>query len=136
MVVDRAGGMGSTHSRAGVPALVVDTGKVVGAFWVDGTLMLALHIRVTLETRVTCAGGSSISFSALCIDSTWTWSAGVNDFWSWSSGCRSVAGGERIPNESLVTDTDRNMISDIAVCINTTQSRTGVLTFSVDTCSL
>ena len=39
---------------------------------------------------------------------------------------------ERIPNISLVTNADRNMIPNSAVCIDTTQTRTGVLAFSAN----
>ena len=36
----------------------------------------------------------------------------------------------------MVTDTERDVISDTAVSIDTTEPRTGILTFSVDTCSV
>ena len=43
-----------------------------------------------------------------------------------------ITTGEWIPNVTLITDTNRNMVSDSAVCINTTKTRTRVLTFPVD----
>ena len=91
VVVDRAGGVGPTHSWARVATLVADAGQVGGALGVNGALMSALHIGIALETGVTGAGGSSISFSALSIDATRTWSARINDLWSWCSSCWSVA---------------------------------------------
>ena len=91
MVVDRAGGVSPTNSWARVTALVTDTGQVGGALRVNSALVSALHIGITLETWVTGAGGSSISFSALSIDATGTWSAGIYDFWSGCSSGWSVA---------------------------------------------
>ena len=83
MVVDRAGGVCPAHPRTGVSTLVVDAGQVRGTLRVDGALMFTLHIGVTLEARVTGTGGSSISLSALSIDSTRTWSAGIYNFRCW-----------------------------------------------------
>ena len=91
MVVDRAGGMSPTNSWAGVTALVTDAGQVGGALRVNSALMSALHIGISLESRVTGAGGSSISFSALSVDATRTGSAGIYDLWSWCSSGWSVA---------------------------------------------
>ena len=48
--------------------------------------------------------------------------------------CLSVTAGEWISDIALVTDTERDVISDTAVGIDTTEPRTGILTFSVDAC--
>ena len=133
MVVDGAGGVGPADSRTGVATLVADAGQVGGALRVDGALVSTLHIGVTLEAGKTGTGGRSISLPTLCIDATRTWSAGINDFWSWCSCGRSVAGGKGISNKALITDTNWNMVSHIAVCINSTKARARVLTSSVDT---
>ena len=133
MVVDRTGSVAPTYARTGVPALVVDAGKVRGTFRVDCALMLTLHIGITLEARVTGAGGCSISLPALSIDATGTWSAGVNNFGSWCCGGRSVARCEGISNKTLITDANRNMVSNIAIGIDSTETRTRILTLSVDT---
>ena len=46
--------------------------------------------------------------------------------------CLSVTAGERISDIALVTDTERDVISDTAVGIDTTEAGAGVLTLSVD----
>ena len=47
-----------------------------------------------------------------------------------------VAAGEWVSNVSIVTYTEWYMVSYSTVCIDTTQSRARILTFSIDTCSL
>ena len=106
MIVDTAACIGPTHPWARVPALVVDAGQSRGTLWVDGALMPTLHIRISLQSRIAHTGGSPISFSALCIDSTGTWSARINNFWSYCSGWRSAATGKGVSNIALVADTN------------------------------
>ena len=48
--------------------------------------------------------------------------------------CWSVATWKWVTNIALVANANRNMISDTAVCIDTTKSWAWVLTFSVHTC--
>ena len=134
MVGHRAGGLGATHSWAGVPALVLHTGEVPSTLLVDGALRLALSVRISLQPRQTGTGGRLVPLSADSIEAAGTWSAGINDLRSWCCGDRSVAAGEGVSDISLVADTDRNMVSNSAVSIDPTQSWAGILTFSVDTC--
>ena len=43
-----------------------------------------------------------------------------------------IAAREWVPNITLVTDTDGHMVTDSAVSIDTTETRTGVLAMPVD----
>ena len=126
--------MRSTHSRTGVPALVVDARLVGWAVWVDGALMPALHIRVTLQSREADTGSSLVSFLALSVDAARGGVAWVNNFWSMGCGWRSPTLAERIANVALVTDADGNMVPDTAVSVDTTQARTWVLALTPDAC--
>lgn len=123
-----------THPWTRIHTLVADTGQGGGTVGVDGALWLALNVGVALETREACAGGGLVSVGALCIDTTGRGETGIYDLWSRSGGGGSVATGEWIPNVSLVTDAEWHMVSDIAVCIDTTETRTRVLTLSIDAC--
>ena len=123
-----------TDPRAGVDTLVSNTGQGGGAVGVDGALGLTLNVRVALEAGVTRARGRLVPVCALSIDATGTWSAGVDDFGSWCCGGRSVARCEGISNKTLITDANRNMVSNIAIGIDSTETRTRILTFSVDAC--
>ena len=63
--------MSSADSRAGIFALVADAGFVGGTVRVDGTLVFALNVGVTLQSREADTGSSMIPLPAFCIDSTW-----------------------------------------------------------------
>ena len=132
MTLDPAGGSDSTHPGARVHTLVADTRQSLGTVGVDGTLGLALDVRVALEAGVAGARGRLVSVRALGIDATRTGPAGVNNFRSWCSSCWSVAAGERVSDISLVTDAQRHVAPDPAVGIDATEAWTGVLTLSVD----
>ena len=135
VVVGVAVGVLPAGSGAGVHALVSDTCLVCWTVVVDCTLRLTLSVRVSKHFRQACARCSTISFVAYCIDATWRRIAGIYDLWPrWLSG-NSVASAEGISLVSLVADTNGHMVSDSAVSISSTEARTGVLTFSVDTCS-
>lgn len=123
----------STHSRTGVPALVVDARLVGGAVGVDGALMPALHVRVTLQSREADTGGRLVSLLALSVDATRGGVAWVYNFRSRCCGWRSPTLAEGIANVALVTDADGNMVSDVAVGVDTTQARTWVLALASDT---
>ena len=133
MALHPAGGSDPTNPGTRVHTLVADTGKPLGAVRVDGALGLALNVRVALEARVTRARGSLVPVCALSIDATWAGATWVNDLRRWGGGGWSVAAGEWVSNVSLVTDTQRHVIPDTAVGIDTTEAGTGVLTLSVDT---
>ena len=132
MSLDPAGGPDPAHPGAGVHTLVADTGQVPGAVRVDGALRLTLNVRVALEAGVTRARGRLVPVCALSIDATGTGATWVNDLRRKCGGGGSVAAGEWVSNVSLVTDTQRHMISDTAVGIDTTEAGAGVLTLSVD----
>ena len=132
MSLDPAGGPDPAHPGAGVHTLVADTGQVPGAVRVDGALRLTLNVRVALEAGVTRARGRLVPVCALSIDATRTGATWVNDLRRRCGGGGSVAAGEWVSNVSLVTDTQRHMISDTAVGIDTTEAGAGVLTLSVD----
>ena len=87
---------------------------------VDGTFRFAFNVWVALQTWVAGARGSLVSICALSIDATWRWSAWVNDLWSWCGGGGSVTAGEWISDVSLVTDTQRDVVPDTAVGVDTT----------------
>ena len=105
-----------------------------GALLIDGALWFAFNIRIPLETRQTLARGCSISFVAYGIDTTWRGVARVNDLWPWRLGSHPVTSAKRITLVSLIAYADRDMISDSAVGIDATKSRTWILTLFVDTC--
>ena len=124
----------STHTRTRVHTLVADTGQGGGTVGVDGALWLAFNVGVALETREASAGGCLVPIGALCIDTTGRGETGIYDLWSGCGGGRSVATGEWISNVTLITDAEWHMVPDTAVCIDTTETRAGVLTLPVDAC--
>ena len=128
------GGVGSTHTRAGVDAFVSNTCLVCWTVVVDCALWLALNIWISKHFREASAGRSTISFVANCIDATWRRIAGIYDLWPrWLSG-NSVASAEGVSLVSLIADTNGDMVPDSAVGIDATKSRTWILTLFVDTC--
>ena len=68
MIGDKAGGMGSTHSRTGIHTVLVDTGQVAGALLVTHTLRLTLHVRVTNVVPDTFTAGRLVALCTLGID--------------------------------------------------------------------
>ena len=50
VVIHRAGGVGTAHTRTWVSTLVVDASLVGRAVWVDCALMLAFNVRIALKT--------------------------------------------------------------------------------------
>ena len=132
MVIHRAGGVGTAHTRTWVSTLVVDASLVGRAVWVDCALMLAFNVRIALKTRKTDASSGLVPFSTLCIDSTWRRVAGIDDLWT-DGGCWwSSALTEGISDEALVADANRNMVSHVAVSVDTAEARAGVLTLAAD----
>ena len=138
-----------TDPRAGVDTLVSNTSQGGGTVGVDGALGLTLNVRVALEARETGTGGGSVPVGTLSIDTTGRGTAGINDLWCRgyrrkivkkifcfcvNLTCLSVTAGEWISNIALVTNTQRDVVSDPAVSIDSTESRTGILTLSVDAC--
>ena len=99
---------------------------------VDGALRLAFNIRVSLKSRQTLAGSCSCSLIANCIDATRRWIARVDNFRPWWLGRDPIASVEGVSLVALVANTDGNMISHSAICIDSTKSRTRILTASVD----
>ena len=132
VTLDPAGGSDPTHPGARVHTLVADTGQSLGTVGVDGTLGLALDVRVALEAGVAGARGRLVPVRALGVDATRTGPTGINDLRSRGGGGWSVAAGERVPDVSLVTDAQRHVVPDSAVGIDAAQAWTGVLALSVD----
>ena len=132
VIPDRASGKRSTHSRTRVFALLRDTSQVRGTLLVDCALRFALNIGISPKTRKTLTRGCSCPLIANCIDATRRRIAGVNDFWPRWLRCDSVASVEWVSLVPLVANTDGNMISHSAICIDSTKSRTSILTASVD----
>ena len=133
MVCDPASGMDTTDPRTGVFTLVIDTGLVIGTLWVGDTLRLTLNVRVPSVIKNTSARGCPSQFWTFRIGTTWRWVAGLYDFY-WSLCCLSVTLNKWISNKTRIADTNWYMISDIALGIDATQTRTRILTFSVDAC--
>ena len=77
MVGDGALGLGATDSRTGVPTLVFNTGQVTRTLLVDGTLGLALNVRVALEAGQAGAGRGLVPLSADGVQSAGTGPAGI-----------------------------------------------------------
>jgi hypothetical protein len=99
---------------------------------VDGALRLAFNIGVPLQTRQTLAGSCSSPLIANSIDATRRRIARVNDFRPWWLRCDSVASVEWVPLVPLVANTDRDMISNPAICIDAAKTRTWILAALVD----
>ena len=125
--------MAATNSRTRVFALLRDASQVGWTLLVDGALRLAFNIGVTLKTRQTLARGSTVSFIANSIDSTWRWVARINDLRLWWLCCHPVTSVERISLITLIANADRDVVSDPAVGIYATKSWARVLAFLVDT---
>ena len=104
------------------------------AFLVDGALRLAFNIRVTLKSRQTLARGFTVPFVTNGIDTTWGWVARVNDLWPGRLGSHRVTSAKGISLVSLIAYADRDMISDSAVGINATKTRTWIFAEFVDAC--
>ena len=124
--------MSSADSGTGIFALVADAGFVGWTVGVDGTLVFALNVGVTLKSREADTGSSLISLPAFCVDSTWRRVAGVNDLRSDASCWRSSALAEGVTNVALIADADGHMVADAAVGIDSTETRTGVLALATD----
>ena len=124
--------MAATNSRTRVFALLRDASQVGWTLLVDGALWLAFNIGVTLKTRQALTRSCSGPFIANCIDTTRRWIAGVDNFRPWWLGCDPIASVEGVSLVALVANTDGNMISHSAICIDSTKSRTRILTASVD----
>ena len=75
----RAFGMGATHSRTGILALIGYASQVSGALLVEGALWLALCVRVSLQTRKTDTCSCIVSVPAFCINTARRWIAWVNN---------------------------------------------------------
>ena len=132
-VAGRATGcMGAADPGAGVHALVSDTCLVCWTVVVDCALWLTLNIGIPKHFRDACAGCSSISFIAYCVDATGRRIARVYDLRPWGLSGNSVASAEGISLVSLVADTNGHMVSDSAVSIDATKARARVLAFPVD----
>ena len=130
------GGVGSTHTRAGVDAFVSNTCLVCWTVVVDRALWLALDIRISEHLRETSTGCSAVPLIAYCVDAAWRGIARVYNLWPWGLGRNSVASAEGVSLISLVAHADRNMVPDSAVSIDAAKTRTRVLTFSVDASQL
>ena len=124
--------MSTADSRAGILALVANAGFVGWTVRVDGTLVFALNVGVALKSREADTGSSLISLPAFCVDSTWRRVAGVNDFRPDGSCWRSSALAEGVTNVALVADADGHMVTDAAVGVDSTKTRTGVLALAPD----
>ena len=125
--------MAATHSRTRVFALLRDASQVGWTLLVDGALWLAFNIGITLKTRQALTRSCSGPFITNCIDATRRWIARVDNFRPWWLGCDPIASVEGVSLVALVANTDGNMISHSAICIDSTKSRTRILTASVDT---
>ena len=85
-----------------------------------------------METRQTLARCCSVPVVAYGIDTTWRGVAGINNLRFWRLGSHPVTSAKRISLVSLVANTDRNMISNPAICIDATETRAGILAALVD----
>ena len=127
-----ARGVAATNSRTRVFALLRDTSQVRGTLLVDCALRFALNIGISPKTRKTLTRGCSCPLIANCIDATRRRITRVDNFRSWWLGCDPIASVEGVSLVPLVANTDGNMISHSAICIDSTKSRTRILTASVD----
>jgi hypothetical protein len=133
VVVHRTGSVSPTHPRTGVLTLVVNASLVRGTVGVDGALMLALDVGVALETGEADTGSGLVPFPALCIDPTRRWVARIDDLRSDGGRWRPPTLAEGITNVALVADTDGDMVPDVAVGVDPTETRTWVLALPSDT---
>ena len=75
-----ANSIDTTHSGAGIHALVVDTGSLARTVSVENTLRPAGKVRVAEVASNAGTGTSSLAGSTLGVGSAGSWVAGVDDF--------------------------------------------------------
>ena len=81
MVCHGARSCRATDPGTGIFTFVPETGQVAGTLLVDGTLGLALSIGISLQAWQAGTGCCLVPLTAGCIETTGTWSAGINDLW-------------------------------------------------------
>ena len=133
VIPDSTRGMDSTGAGAGVSALLLHTGQVVGALSVDKTLRPTAHIGVTNVIRDASAGPCSLSCGALSICTTRCRVAGVNDLRSCYNFRYERTPRERVSSVTHWAVTDGIVIDCSASCIVATCSNAWVTALVLDT---
>ena len=133
VIPDCTRGMDSTGAGAGVSALLLHTGQVVGALCVDQTLGSAAHIGVTNVVRDASAGPGSLSCGALSIGTTRSGVAGVNDLRSGYDFRYEGTSRERVSSVTNWTVADGIVVDCSTSCIVTTCSNAWVTALVLDT---
>ena len=133
MISDSAVSIDSTEARAGILTLPVDAGFVSWAVSIDLTFWPAVGRRAKhLWKTVTLASVADSSWR-FTVRSTGIGITGIlshNWFWSrWWSSTRH----EWVSEVSLVTDTKRDMIGNLAVGIGATETWAGINTMKIAT---
>ena len=131
MVGHKTAGMSSTDPWTWVHAVLVYTGEGGGTLLVANTLWLTFNIwvpNVIPDTFTRCC------LVSLCTLGVYATRRGVArlDYLDWSrSGCGGVTVRKGITNIVSIAGTDRNMVSDLTISINTTNTRAGINTLLV-----
>jgi hypothetical protein len=86
VIVDGAGGVRPTHTRAGVATLVIEARLVPRTLRVDHTLRLALNIGVAHIVEDASTGSGLAPLRAISIAAAGRGVAGLN-LLNWSWGC-------------------------------------------------
>ena len=125
--------MDATCAGAGVPALLLHTGQVVGALGVDQTLWSAAHIGVTNVVRDTSASSCPLPCSALSISTARCRVAGIDDLGSGDDFRNERTSGERVSCVAHWTVTDGIVVDCSTSCIVATRSNAWVTALVLDT---
>ena len=129
-------GVDAACSRARILAFVVNTSFVGWTVGVEDTLWSTSQIRIPEVTRKAGTSSSSLLCSALCIGSTRSWVAWINNFRDrFSCSCYDFSALiEWITCEASWTLTDRLMVHYLAASICTAGSGARVSAFLIDAC--
>ena len=133
VIAHSALGMDAAGAGAGVLALLLHTGQVIGALGVDQTLWSAAHIGVTNVVRDTSASSCPLPCSALSISTTWCRVAGIDDLRSGDHFRNEGTSGERVSCVAHWTVTDGIVVDCSTSCIVTTRSNAWVTALVLDT---
>jgi len=109
---------------------------VSGTLGIYNTFWLALNIRISCIVPDTRTAGGLINLITHGINTAWrgiTWL--YNFYWKYSAWLE-ITAGERISDIALVTHTDRDMVTNSAVRVYTTETRAWVLAFPVNASSV
>jgi len=127
VVVDNTDSIDSTSSRARILASAPDASLANWTVSAENTLWSAADVWISDVILLTGACNLAVDDCALSVGSTRIRIARILGFWRWNVAL-SLAEEERITGIAWRTVTDRIVVFDVAVGVNTTGARTRILT--------